>query len=101
VLLIAALLLQAEPPGPLVMGTLKLAGSHRDRCATAKTDEIVVCARKSDLRLPHQGPLPATARTLTHGLRSVGNARASVRGERRGVGGVTAPAAKVTVAIPF
>lgn len=73
--------------------------SHCD----ASSSQIVVCARDRDAyRLPAIGPVPAPGDQLPRAeWRLFGNTKVGVSAAQRSVGGFSAPAAMVTVTVPF
>ncbi len=65
-------------------------------------NEIVVCGTDADTyRLPKVGPSPEVTVLPKAEWRLSGNAKMTVHGSERTVGGFSAPAAMVTIKVPF
>jgi hypothetical protein len=65
-------------------------------------NEIVVCAKDVDTyRLPKPGPPPDIKGPPKAEWGLFGDAKMNVHGSQRSIGGIPAPAAMVTVTIPF
>ena len=71
------------------------------RPCRATPDAITVCGDPNGMRLPTLDEARFTGKPLRPGFRIPGGGRGSVVAAQRSVGGVSAPAAMVTVSIPL